>query len=553
VIFALICDGVTISRVRATIAPPGFSTSLMPERQRALAIAGLKSAAVMIAETVKMDHGGDPIIVDRSDAIGSHFTLDAVWPDGTSWRTELYDRTARPRFTDISGSELPPGWHGCIDALFGVYATCPDQGKLTLELAPTSSNRCIARPVQGETPLYAFSEDLRALLATSSRLDTTARLEWVGVGARRIEVGLFDVAIEARDGEVWPSYADMTRLAESGATQVTLLAAPLADPADEHVLHDGPPNTYRMRRFAPPITAPGGPWLVYGRVDGRKRIRPRVIFTRPIPNRSRTRLLNLVLSSDNVGRRQNMLELLRSGEASEQDIEDARRLIVSFQPRTPLQSLDLAVALSVAPEAAVRLLSTCSEKELDMVLALEHEMNFLWCVTPVHSWHTEFERRKKRLLNLMVALPNEDAERYARGDTNSMLQAVVVRQPALAFHVFCVIGGRIEDWRIDLLREANDCVVRNGHAEDSVFWPSHLSLAIRLGTELPPWIQTKQPYCWDVLSAPLVAARVAAGLLPFDPALTEALRLARLFDPVYFDRALPTALLPLAIANTGHA
>jgi hypothetical protein len=56
------------------------------------------------------------VIVERSGTGGNHFVLDAVWPDGTCWRTELYDRTARPGFTDTSGAELPPGWRGCIDA-----------------------------------------------------------------------------------------------------------------------------------------------------------------------------------------------------------------------------------------------------------------------------------------------------------------------------------------------------------------------------------------------------------------------------------------------------
>jgi len=41
--------------------------------------------------------------------------------------------------------------------------------------------------------------------------------------------------------------------------------------------------------------------------------------------------------------------------------------------------------------------------------------------------------------------------------------------------------------------------------------------------------------------------------LPSGPALTAALRWARLFDPVYFDRMLPNALLPLATGSTIHA
>jgi hypothetical protein len=552
VTFVLLRDGFTVSRTSAAVAPAGFSTNAVAGTGRSLAITGLRGATATIDGSLKSNGMNDSVIVERSGTAGNHFALDAVWPDGTCWRTELYDRTSRLGFTDTSGTELRPGWRGCIDALFGVYAACPDRGKLTLEVTSATPKRYIMRPVRGETPLYALGLDIRALLATTSQLDSTVRLQWIGAGARHVEIGLFDVALEAREGEVWPSYTHLAQVAASGATRVTLLATPLADPSKEYVLEDSAPDAYRMRRFAPPSTGPGGPWLIYGRVDDRFRIRPRVVFTRPVAHRQRTRLLELVLSSDTTMRRRSLAQLLESGDVTEQEIEDARRLIVAFQPRTPLQSLDLAVALINAPEAVVRLLSHCSEQEVDAVLALEAEMNFLWGVTPVRAWRDAFEGRKAHLVKLMDALPIEDADRYAREELNSILQAIVARQPALAIHALAA-GGRIDNWLADPPREASDCVARNGHAEDGVTWPSDLGLATRLGVELPGWIQSKQPYCWDVLAAPLVAARVAAGLISWGQALTGALRWARLFDPVYFDRMLPNALLPLAPESASHA
>ncbi|HVB82472.1 MAG TPA: hypothetical protein VNE82_21295 [Candidatus Binataceae bacterium] len=333
---------------------------------------------------------------------------------------------------------------------------------------------------------------------------------------------------------------------------MTLLATPLADPPQEHVLNDGAPGAYRMRRFALPPAGPAGPWLVYGRVDERFRIRPRVVFTRPVARRKRTRLMEFVLSSDTSMRRQNLAQLLQSSDFTDPEIVEARRLIVSFQPRVPLQSLDLAAALIDAPATAVRLLSTCSEEEVDPVLALEEEMNFLWSVTPVRAWRDAFERRKAHLVKLMSALPIADAERYARHELTNILQAIVARQPALAFHAF-IAGGNVDNWRTDASREASDCVARNGHGEDGVTWPSDGGLAGRLGTELPGWIRNKQPYCWDVLAAPFVAARVAAAVIPWGQTLTGSLRWARLFDPVYFDRVLPNALLPLATISAAHA
>ena len=299
---------------------------------------------------VKTDQANDPIIVDRSGATGNHFALDAVWPDGTSWRTELYDRTARPGFTDTSGTELPLGWRGCIDALFGVYAVCTDQGKLTLEVAPASSKRCITRRVRGETPLYSLAEDIRALLATTNRLDATVRLEWVGIGAGRIEIGLFDVAWNPAIARSGPPTLTLSASRHPVSPASLLLATPLADPRSNTFCTTTRRKRTAQRRFAPPISGPGGPWLVYGRVDDRFRIRPRVVFPRPVSNGQRSLLLDLILSSDTAMRRQNLLQLLQSGEATENEIEDARRLIVSFQPRTPLQSLDLAVALIASPK-----------------------------------------------------------------------------------------------------------------------------------------------------------------------------------------------------------
>ena len=101
--------------------------------------------------------------------------------------------------------------------------------------------------------------------------------------------------------------------------------------------------------------------------------------------------------------------------------------------------MDLAGALINAPEAVVRLLSHCAETEVDAVLALETEMNFLWGVTPVRAWRDAFEGRKAYLVKLMNALPIEDADRYARDELNSILQAIVARQPALALHAQGVV------------------------------------------------------------------------------------------------------------------
>ena len=551
--FVLIRDGVTVSRAIAAVAPSGFSVTAKAGARRALSVAGLQGATVTIAGTSKNVPSADPLTVERPGGAGSHFDLDAIWPDGTSWRTELYDRTARPGFTNSAGAELPPGWRGCIDALFGIYASCPDWGKLTLEITVAHSTRCITRPIRGETPLYALSTDIRALMATTSRLDAAVRLQWIGAGDHHVEIGLFDVSLEVHDGEVWPSYADLTRVAASDTARVTLLATPLADPSEEYVLADGELTTYRLRRFSLPAAGPGGPWLVYGRVDDRFRIRPRVVVTRSGPGKQHTPLYNLILNADPATRRQLLIRLLNSGELTDRELEEARNLIVCFQPRTPLQSLDLAAALIDAPATAVRLLLSSKDTEVDMVLALEQEMNFLWGATPVHAWRDAFEWRKAHLLELMSALPAADAERYARGELESVLQAIVARLPALAFHVFSVTGGRIETWVPDASTEANECVARNGHAQDGVIWPTEGNLATRLGSDLPGWIQNKQPYCSNVLAAPLVAARIAAGLIPWGQPLTAALRWARLFDPIYFDRMLPTALLTLGTKSATDA
>jgi hypothetical protein len=109
-----------------------------------------------------------------------------------------------------------------------------------------------------------------------------------------------------------------------------------------------------------------------------------------------------------------------------------------------------------------------------------------------------------------------------------------------------------EIWNVDPAVEASYCVARNGHGEDGVTWPTDITL-LRLAGELPGWISGKQPYCWDVLAAPLVAARVAAGIIPGGQPVIASLRWARLFDPVYFDHLLPNVLAVLAASSSAHA
>jgi hypothetical protein len=548
--FVLLRDNFIACRVTTSVAPEGFSVAATSGPQRSLAISGLAGAAVTVDGRTKLGTTGDPAVIKRFGAAASHFSLEAIWPDGTSWRTELYDRTARPGFTDSSGTELRAGCRGCINALFGVYASCPDRGKLTIEVLPTSSKNCITRLVRGETALYALASDIRALLATTANLDATVRLQWLGASASYVDIGLFDVALEVRGAEVWPSYVHLAAAAPADS-RVTLLASPLANPAEEHVLYAGGVDSYRMRKFALPPAGPGGPWLVYGQIDERPRIRPRIVFARPVATGRRTRLMELILSSDTSRRRQYLMELLQSEELTEAEIEEVRRLIRAFQPRVPLQSLDVAAALIAASRAAIRVLSTCSEGEIDSVLALEQEMNFLWAATPVRAWRSAFDSKKANLMRLMESLPVADGERYAGQEVSRLLQAIVARQPSLALHALAA-GGSSGNWNVDPALEASDCVARNGHGEDGVRWPTDIALA-RLAGDLPRWISGKQPYCWDVLAAPLAAARVAAGIIPGGHPVVASLRWARLFDPVYFDRVLPNVLLPLAAGNSVHA
>ena len=280
-------------------------------------------------------------------------------------------------------------------------------------------------------------------------------------------------------------------------------------------------------------------------MDHRFRVRPRVVVPRPLTTAPKTRLHELVLKGDPVTRRGRLAALLASPELGDDEIEAARRLIVALQPRAPLQALDLANALVLAPRAAVRLLAGCAEGEVDAILALEQELSFLWAATPVQFWRDAFEARKLRLVAMMGALPVQDAARYADNDAAGVLDAILARLPALAVHAL-VSGGAPRDWQTDPAREADECVVRNGHGEDGVAWPDDLGLAARLGAELPNWVHSKQGHCRDVLAAPFVAARVAAELVPWTAALISALRWARLFDPIYFDRVAPSALVPLA-------
>ena len=76
-----------------------------------------------------------------------------------------------------------------------------------------------------------------------------------------------------------------------------------------------------------------------------------------------------------------------------------------------------------------------------MVLALEQEMDFLWWRHARPSLARGVRGRKAQLVKLMAALPVADADRYARDELTSILQAIIARLPALAFHAVSVAGA----------------------------------------------------------------------------------------------------------------
>jgi hypothetical protein len=241
-------------------------------------------------------------------------------------------------------------------------------------------------------------------------------------------------------------------------------------------------------------------------------------------------------------------------------------LVVARRADLPLTALDGATALCRTPEAAVRVLAACdSLEERAAVLALQRELSFLWCTTPLSSWLAAFAARREDLAERLSTYGIEGSEvlRHMLGS----LTEIADLQPGAAAHARLVflleVHGRMPIGRPPLDAALVLRLMRGaptGAASEALRSLAGELVGRRVENDLPPrglrlagvvadgagLIEEINPAFRDVAAAPYVAAALATGLADPTRSLRRRCREAWLYDPDYFESATPIALARLA-------
>jgi hypothetical protein len=235
--------------------------------------------------------------------------------------------------------------------------------------------------------------------------------------------------------------------------------------------------------------------------------------------------------------------------------DDARLLVLlsvnARQAQAPAASVDALRALCRHPAAAVEVLAACyGIDEIAFVLGLQNELPFMWSATFLLDWRAAFAGAQARARELVAAreLPPE----FADTQVATVLGWIVDHQPGLRLHVFITLLTLVTFDTLDqsLIRRlsgtnhatperiAGDLVTRRA---DGVEPPRGLGLAASV-PQARTLLDRFDARFADVIAAPIVAARMAAGRSPYGGPQARSCRTAWVYDRDYFEAGFLAAL-----------
>jgi hypothetical protein len=546
-------DGEVVDSMAAAVAPAQLRLRgrIQP---RALQIAGHGGARVAARglRPLPVDDDGVTAVVDLDGlAPGDRLTLE-LQADGRLDMT-LDDPSASEVLVTPDGTIARRRVRLVVGRLQGYRLLAAQGGRLHFELdAGARRGSHFTRAVEGLVPLGAFDDEIRNLLGGADRLDVDVRLTWLGQSDRAAEVGWYE-RTERRHDEVRPD-APVRRGAFA-------LLRPQDGTLDDAPAATSPGAAEALRQRLGP-----GPWLVYATGGQGEVLRPRLVRD-PIsgPIGPLAAAVGVTLQADRT-RAFDQLFTGSSGAEPELLRWCVDMLVLARRVGLPLTALDGATALCRNPVAAVRALAACdSLEERAAVLALQRDLSFLWCATPLTAWLDGFAARRTSVAARLagVGIDATEALRYllaALGEISD-LQANAAAHVRLTF--LLEIHGRMPKGRAPLDPVLERRLIRGVPAAEPRELLRKLAsdlVARRVDVDLPPRdlrlagvvagggdiVAEINPAFRDVAAAPYVAAALAAGLADPSHALRERCREAWLFDPDYFEQATPIALTWLA-------
>lgn len=523
-----------------------------------------------VTHAVERHEGGGVVRLEAAGVPPSRVPVVVSWPGQGEVCCLLPFPVRGGGFIDPQGRWLPRNARLHLDQLYGIRAL-RDPGSGDAEVfgwvkAPDLTGdrqSWIRHRFDGVCALASLRAPLLNLLSASQELDTVVELvvRCGGSDSPPVRVSRVDLELDIEGERVGLKPASLAALSQSNLASAELVCRPIADlAAPEETLPtvpeaEGPPAWMFHKEGRAP-----GSWLIYGRVGGRHRFRPRAVSIAGDAAPDRVAGLAAISRIADHCERQRALHTLLDSMADDPlhgawgEVDQSLRAI---QGHLPLATLNLFQRLPERPDALTMLLARAPISMVGRILAMQDELPFLWTVLPFRSWLRAFTAAERGLVGLIVGGgQTEDAARVFAADViDRILVQVEEEQTALS----CTTA---------LLREhlgrprSGDCTLV--HLRQAPFRQllagklAALRMAVRRRNDGPQWptctefpevVSGLPPEHLDlprplrpVLDAPFAAARLATTGERADDRMLRALRQCRAFDTEWFDEAYVFAL-----------
>lgn len=460
-------------------------------------------------------------------------TLGAAWP------------ARRGLILTPTDDRLAENAHVAVQDLVGWRVVVPDHSRGDLELALRDHRIGLGRT--GETSLSAFVPYVRALLANAGP-DGEIRMSLVvnGHQGHRIAVRRYGDVAQISDRHLVVGRArDIPAhgVAEPGRLQAHAVDIGTGGTADRRaavqMIDADVPGSIDLREHLPEV---GGPWLIQSRYDGRTQ--------RPVvwPRTPSIRTMRI------DGYAEQWHQLLYT--PSDPMWEELAWLMRAAAGGGDMGCLDQVQALARVPAAAVTLLLRAAREELNEMAALELAAPLVWAAIPVgefrHALDTDRRWRTSTYSDLFT--PAESANHAQHAQFRAVGNILQVR-PDLRGH-FAVAFDELGVRPAVKINPVSGMAESLGERDPLSRLVAAAQAAARRFDELPTGLPRGTPllrrpavlsfgdHVQPLIDGVLEVAEHAAGIRPAadEDSLCRYLTL-RQVDPVYFDDALPFAIM----------
>jgi hypothetical protein len=513
---------------------------------------------------------GALIRLDASGEPPSRVAVVVSWPGQGELCNLLPFPVRGGGFIDARGRWLRPRARLSLDQLYGVHALAGGGngdaeifGWLKAPDVAGDRQLWIRHRFNGSCSLTSLRSALLNLLAASQDLDAVVQLIVLsgGLESRPLAICRADLVLSVRDELISIDSRSLDALEDGERSQIELVCRPIADLGESEEFLPLVPDSGDAQSwvFVKAGRSPGA-WLIYGRVAGRHRFRPRAVtVTAEEASIDSGTLAGICCIADHAARQQSLHRLLDamtedSQHGSWREVEQA---LLAMQGRLPLTTLDVLRSLPSRPDAMTVFLARAGVQVVGPILAMEDELPFLWTVMPLRAWMRAFTAAERSLADLLAGSgqTGEAARTLAGQVLDGTLARIQEEQPALAGTMGfvrerlgrprpndCTLAGlRHQVFRQVLAAQLGSLRMELRRRNDGATWPDWPDFRGRV-EGLPPEHVDLPRYCRAVFDAPFAAARLAVTGAGADGQTMRALRLCRAFDPIWFDGAYVFAL-----------